>query len=404
MKAQQISPKQINIKDFTYELPEDRIAKHPLADRDQSKLLCYQQGEIQDLVFEEIANVLPNDSLLVVNNTKVIQARILIEQEQGKPIEVFLLEPTTGQETSKAMMQKNRAVWICMVGNLKKFKEAFQTINTTKGAVKVSRPEKKGDLFEVVMEWGMDLTFAELIEEIGLMPLPPYLNRAAEESDKIKYQTVYAESLGSVAAPTAGLHFTEKVFEKLKAKGINKTSVSLHVGAGTFKPVKAHQLEDHQMHEEEIAVDLETLHALAGAKFITSVGTTSLRTLETLYWIGVKIDLGKEVDPQQLISQWEPYQLADQTDLDFATAISRIISRLKENELYYIKGKTQLLIAPGYQIRSSQALVTNFHQPDSTLLLLVAAFVGENWRKIYQHALENNYRFLSFGDSSLLFR
>ncbi|MFQ3575928.1 MAG: S-adenosylmethionine:tRNA ribosyltransferase-isomerase [Cytophagales bacterium] len=399
-----LSPKQINIKDFSYKLPDDKIAKHPLADRDQSKLLFYKNGKIIDAVFEEISNLLPQDSHLVVNNTKVIQARILIEQDENKAIEIFLLEPAEGIETSLAMNQKFSTKWHCMVGNLKKFKAEFLVLETQIGFVKIYKPEKFDDTFNVQLEWEMDLSFSELLEHIGLMPLPPYLNRSAEEEDKIKYQTVYAEHLGSVAAPTAGLHFTNRVFEALKTKSINAVQVSLHVGAGTFRPVKASSLEDHNMHEEEIVVSIEALEELKKSSFITAVGTTSLRTLETIYWVGVKIELGIENFSSLLVSQWEPYELVLKSNISFQKSVENVLTWLKMNVISSLRGKTQLLIAPGYQIKSAHALITNFHQPDSTLLLLVAAFVGEDWQKIYQHALKNNYRFLSFGDSSLLMR
>jgi S-adenosylmethionine:tRNA ribosyltransferase-isomerase len=399
-----VNPKNINIKDFTYNLPDEKIAKFPLPERQKSKLLVYKDGTIYDTIFEKITDFLPENSTLVLNNTKVIQARILLQLDDAKPVELFLLDSAEGLEIAQAMMKKKEALWNCLVGNSKKFKHAYYDLSLEFGKVRIYKPVKYGEKFQVKLEWEADVHFSDIIEQIGKTPLPPYIKRESNEEDKIKYQTVFASVPGSVAAPTAGLHFTPDILENVKKKQITKVFVSLHVGAGTFKPVKAHQLAEHVMHHEEICVDLNALQKLKKANFITSVGTTSLRTLETLYWIGVKINNKFPIHPFELVSQWEPYELLERATINFSESIEQIIEWMRRENMNELKGRTSLMIAPGYPIKSANALITNFHQPESSLLLLVAAIIGDYWRMVYNHALNSDYRFLSYGDASLLFR
>jgi len=403
-------PKRLKIKDYSYTLPEDRIAKYPLPDRSGSKLLCYQQGQIRDYNFTSLPNLLPADSLLVFNNTKVVQARIFFQRPSGSIIEVFCLEPlqpTT--EMQLAMQQTGFCTWSCLVGNAKRWKEPALTLqfplkNSQSGTLKVERGEKLVDSYAVHFSWEpAALTFADILEKAGNLPLPPYLNRSATPTDKQSYQTVYARQAGAVAAPTAGLHFTEAIFKTLQDKNIRTQEVTLHVGAGTFKPVKAQEMETHPMHREEIYVSLGCIQALLeqGTKPIIPVGTTSLRTLESIYWLGVSLVLHPHKNPAELqVPQWLPYEVQGQ--ISPAEALQAILTFLQNNNLDYLRATTQLLIAPSYTFKLVTGLITNFHQPESTLLLLVSALIGEDWRRVYEHALAHDYRFLSFGDSSLL--
>jgi len=404
-------PRHLSIKDFSYHLPEEKIAKEPLENRDESKLLVFKNETITESVFNNITQYLPANSLLVFNDTKVICARLIFEIEgKTKPIEIFLLEPASSGEMQSAMVQKGKAKWKCLVGNNKSFKGDFIKKNISfegiEYFIKVYKPEVCGDVFEVEIEWNEDVFFAEILNFAGLIPLPPYLKREVKESDKDRYQTVYAKQEGSVAAPTAGLHFTQRVLEQFKNEGHKCEFVQLHVGAGTFKPVKATSMEGHEMHAEEIVVSKSFIEKLIAQKEnIIVVGTTSLRTLETLFWVGAKLKFQKldKLD-NILVNQWDAYDLKIDKDFNFIDALNEIKQYLEKNKLENLTGKTQILIAPGYEVKSCVAIVTNFHQPDSTLLLLVAAMVGEKWREIYAYALENNFRFLSFGDSSILFR
>lgn len=405
------SPKQLNILDFSYDLPDDKIAKFPLNNRDESKLLVYKNATITDAIFRQIDTFLPENSLVVFNNTRVVHARLLFNRLTGAQIEIFCIEPLHHLDYQQAFVSKQSSTWKCMVGNAKKWKEEWleKQVETPLGDVmlKATKKGNAGELTVVEFTWNnSDLAFAEVLHYAGILPLPPYLNRKTEAADEERYQTVYAKVAGSVAAPTAGLHFTPAVFELLKQKQITVDEVTLHVGAGTFKPVKAEALADHEMHEETLYVELSTLKNIAACllakKTLVAVGTTSMRTLESLFWHGVKICLnkaGREVE----IKQWDAYELllGDITPLQSITAIIEKMERDNENVLV---GSTQIILAPGYQFRLVDALITNFHQPENTLILLIAAFVGKDWRSIYDHALNNNYRFLSYGDSSLLFK
>ena len=405
-----MNPKDISIDDFSYQLPNEKIAKYPLSQRDKSKLLVYQNGGIKDHDFSEIGELIPTHSLLVLNNTKVIHARILFHKSSGSKIEIFCLQPANGNFES-IFKSKGSCEWICMVGNAKRWKNEVLLKELTLAGSKISIEAKQigqiPDGFIIQFNWNSpSLTFGKLLEYAGILPIPPYLNRETEEKDEAQYQTTYSKVEGSVAAPTAGLHFTDKVFEQLKTNGVTISEVTLHVGAGTFRPVKAAKLENHEMHSEAIYVSLKLLRQmhtfLEEDKPIIAVGTTSLRTIESLYWFGVKLLFKKTSFSEIEVSQWDPYELPNHVSP--SKAIEAVILHAVEHNQQEISGTTQLLIAPGYKIKMANALVTNFHQPGSTLLLLVAAFVGNDWIKVYNHALTYDYRFLSFGDASLLFR
>ena len=397
-------PKQIRISGYTYDLPEERIAKFPLARRDHSKLLIYRDGKISHSYFYRLPEILPDSTLLVVNNTKVVYARLIFRKPTGAKIEIFVLNPVEPAEYNKAFGAKGRAVWSCIVGNLKKWKTGplqreFE-INGKKYILTAKKIGQTQDSQIIEFTWDDSLTFSEVLDNVGLVPIPPYLNREATPGDKQTYQTVYSKLEGSVAAPTAGLHFTPQVLDDLKNKGINFAEVTLHVGAGTFKPVKTETIGGHPMHTEYFTVtrtELEKIREKLGD--ITAVGTTTLRTLESLYWIGKNLYEQKD---GFFISQWEPYEQPG--DLPPAAALDAILDFMQRTGQDRIEAWTQIIIVPGYKFRIVDRLITNFHQPQSTLLLLVAAFVGEDWRKIYRYALENDFRFLSYGDSSLLYR
>jgi S-adenosylmethionine:tRNA ribosyltransferase-isomerase len=406
-----MNPKHINIKDFSYELPDERIAKFPLKKRDESKLLIYKDGTIRDAVFGTIPEEIPSDSLIVFNNTRVIHARLLFKRITGAQVEVFCIEPADHLDYQLTFASKHECRWKCMVGNAKRWKEGEvleKEITTPQGTVQlnVKRDGKSGELFTIHFTWNGQLSFAELLHHAGILPLPPYLNRDTEASDEERYQTIYAKVQGSVAAPTAGLHFTDTVFDKLAAKNIKREEVTLHVGAGTFKPVKSETLAEHEMHEETIFVNLGTLKnirdCLKENRKLVAVGTTSTRTLESLYWHGVKL-IQQQTSETISISQWTPYEL-DAGGISAEQSMDAIIQNLESNQLNELQGSTQIIIAPGYMFRMVDILVTNFHQPENTLILLIAAFVGQDWKNIYGHALHNDYRFLSYGDSSVLFR
>jgi S-adenosylmethionine:tRNA ribosyltransferase-isomerase len=403
-------PQDINIKDYNYELPDEKIAKFPLEQRDASKLLQYKAGIISDHSFKEIPTLLPANSLLVFNNTRVIHARLLFNRATGAQIEVFCIEPLDHLDYQLAFTSRGASSWKCMIGNAKRWKVGevlSKTIQTPHGKtiLSVTTNGKHGDLFIVHFSWdNTELAFAEVLHHAGVLPLPPYLNRESEEKDEERYQTIYAKEQGSVAAPTAGLHFTDAVMENLKTKGIEQTEVTLHVGAGTFKPVKTDRLQDHEMHEETLFVSRETIekiaHSLASSKPIAAVGTTSARTLESLYWHGIKLLAGDHSNTVS-INQWDPYQL--ENTIPAKDSFEAILSRMKQQGETTLQGSTQIILAPSYQFKVVDILITNFHQPENTLILLIAAFVGNDWRRIYQHALDDGYRFLSFGDSSILF-
>ncbi|MDI9363366.1 MAG: S-adenosylmethionine:tRNA ribosyltransferase-isomerase [Flavobacterium sp.] len=404
-----IHPKKLSINNFSYHLPDEKIAKHPLPKRDESKLLVFKSGKISETQYKHLDAHLPADSLLIFNNTKVVEARLIFTKPTGGQIEIFCLEPHKQYaDITTAMLQKGNVLWKCLVGGAKKWKETLLTkkINDTT-TIEAKKVAQLPDCFIIELSWNNnDLTFAEILHIAGLIPLPPYLNREAEEADKSTYQTIYAKHDGSVAAPTAGLHFTEELFKKLDDKNIEKDFVTLHVGAGTFKPVKAATMNEHDMHTEFIDVHIELIEHLLQhhPKPIIAVGTTSLRTIESLYWLGVKVNsewlIANETTPS--LSQWDAYDLPQ--NIALTDALTALVNWLKANKIERLITKTQIIIAPGYQLQVAQGLVTNFHQPQSTLLLLIASIVGDNWKIIYNHALNNFYRFLSYGDGCLLMK
>lgn len=397
----------IQIEDYNYNLPDERIAKYPLDKRDTSKLLISRDGEIGEDTFCNLAGYLPDNSLMVFNNTKVIQARLHFRKSTGAQIEIFCLEPHLPNDYQVNFQQTHTCSWICLVGNLKKWKEGELIkeidINGEKVEIRAKRIQSHGDSHIIQFEWDKPVSFSEILDVAGELPIPPYLNRDTEEKDKQTYQTVYSKIDGSVAAPTAGLHFTPEVFDSLKNKGIKTAEITLHVGAGTFKPVKSEQIADHVMHAEFISVRKEIIAQLLNHNGkIIAVGTTSVRTLESLYYIGQMLESDSHADNLKVL-QWQPYE--DGAKITVKQALTNIISYLDKNKLSSLIAETQIMIAPGYTYRIVDGIVTNFHQPKSTLLLLVSAFVGgANWKKIYQYALENNFRFLSYGDSSLLLK
>lgn len=396
--------KDIKISDYNYILPDEKIAKYPLQDRDKSKLLLFKDGNASSEKFSDITSFLPSKSLLVMNNTKVIYARLNFKKITGAKIEVFCLNPYNPAEYNLAFDAKNSCEWECIVGNLKKWKndKIFLEYKSKEKTHKLfaQKVEKIGDKQIVKFEWNEDLTFGEILNIVGQIPIPPYLKRESEETDKDRYQTVYSKFDGSVAAPTAGLHFTEKIFEQLNNKKINIDEITLHVGAGTFKPVKTEKVQDHNMHTEYFVVKKSTLkNILDNLGSIISVGTTTLRTLESIYWLGVK--LFHKINNFEYIGQWECYELEA---INVELALKTIVNFLDETGKDQIEAKTQIIIVPSYKFKIVDILITNFHQPQSTLLLLVGAFIGEDWKILYEYALQNEFRFLSYGDSSLLFR
>ena len=403
-------PKHIRISEFNYPLPDERIAKFPLPVRDQSKLLLYRHGEITEDIFTSLPDYLPANSLMIFNNTKVIQARLHFHKETGALIEVFCLEPIQPNDYALNFQQTEHAAWLCMIGNLKKWKEgALKREITVKGkplTLTAERGACHGTSHWVDFRWNNpEITFADILEVFGELPIPPYLNRETQESDKETYQTVYSKIKGSVAAPTAGLHFTPRVLDALREKGVALEELTLHVGAGTFKPVKSEEIEGHEMHTEYISVNRSTLEKLVAheGKAI-AVGTTSVRTLESLYHIGVTLLHNPNATEEDLhVKQWQPYETALETAATpTVDALQAIIAYLDRHHMETLHSSTQIIIAPGYEYRIVKAMVTNFHQPQSTLLLLVSAFLRGDWRKIYDYALAHDFRFLSYGDSSLL--
>ena len=403
-------PKHIRISEFNYPLPDERIAKFPLPVRDQSKLLLYRHGEVTEDIFTSLPDYLPANSLMIFNNTKVIQARLHFHKETGALIEVFCLEPIQPNDYALNFQQTEHAAWLCMIGNLKKWKEgALKREITVKGkplTLTAERGACHGTSHWVDFRWNNpEITLADILEVFGELPIPPYLNRETQESDKETYQTVYSKIKGSVAAPTAGLHFTPRVLDALREKGVALEELTLHVGAGTFKPVKSEEIEGHEMHTEYISVNRSTLEKLVAheGKAI-AVGTTSVRTLESLYHIGVTLLHNPNATEEDLhVKQWQPYETALETAATPAVdALQAIIAYLDRHHMETLHSSTQIIIAPGYEYRIVKAMVTNFHQPQSTLLLLVSAFLHGDWRKIYDYALAHDFRFLSYGDSSLL--
>ncbi len=399
--------KEIHISEYNYALSDERIAKFPKAERDHSKLLIYDKGTVGEDVFYNLPAHLPQGSLMVFNNTKVIQARLHFRKETGALIEVFLLEPAQPADYEQMFQTTERCSWLCLVGNQKKWKEGLlsRTLTLEQGQITVTA-ERKGE--HGTSQW-IDLTwdnpkvnFAEILDAMGELPIPPYLNRETQESDKTTYQTVYSKIKGSVAAPTAGLHFTQRVLNDLDAHSIEREELTLHVGAGTFKPVKSDTIGEHEMHTEFIAVRRHTIERLiAHEGRAIAVGTTSVRTLESLYYMGLKICQNPDITEEQLhVSQWEPYETVQ--DIDAKQSLQALLDWMLRHELTVLHSSTQIIIAPGYEYKIVKMLVTNFHQPQSTLLLLVSAFVNGDWHKIYDYALAHDFRFLSYGDSSLL--
>lgn len=403
--------KHIQIAEYNYPLPDERIAKFPLAERDHSKLLVYNKGAVSHDIFYNLPNYLPKGALMVYNNTKVIQARLHFNKETGALIEVFCLEPIQPNDYVLNFQQTKHCAWLCLVGNLKKWKEGSLRkeidVKGKKIVLTATRGEMHGTSHWIDFDWNDDsITFADILEGVGELPIPPYLNRKTEESDKKTYQTVYSKIKGSVAAPTAGLHFTDKVLKDIDAHGIEREEVTLHVGAGTFKPVKSEEIEGHEMHSEYIFVTKHTIERLlAHDASAIAVGTTSVRTLESLYYIGVTLQSNPDASENDLhVRQWMPYEYADSepNPISAKQALQNIKEYLERNALDALHTSTQIIIAPGYDYKIVKMLVTNFHQPQSTLLLLVSAFVKGDWHKIYDYALANDFRFLSYGDSSLL--
>ena len=410
-----MNPRHIHISDYNYPLPDERIAKFPLAQRDHSKLLVFENGDISEDIFYNITGHLPKGALMVFNNTKVIQARMHFRKETGALIEVFLLEPAEPADYELMFQTNSKCAWHCLVGNLKKWKEGQLSrsfdVNGKTVTLSVERLHEERTSHWVEFRWdNPDVSFAEILDAAGELPIPPYLNRDTQESDKTTYQTVYSKIKGSVAAPTAGLHFTDKVLADIDAHGIDREELTLHVGAGTFKPVKSEEIEGHEMHTEYICVNKKTIDKLIahGGKAI-AVGTTSVRTLESLYYMGVKLHDNPNLTEEQLhVGQWEPYDYAERlaaegtAPLDTIDALSEISDYLDRNSRKALHSSTQIIIAPGFEYHIVDILVTNFHQPQSTLLLLVSAFVKGEWRRIYDYALAHDFRFLSYGDSCLI--
>ncbi|MBI1342335.1 MAG: S-adenosylmethionine:tRNA ribosyltransferase-isomerase [Terrimonas sp.] len=404
-------PQHIRISDFSYSLPKEKIAEYPLEERDRSKLLICKKGNLSTSVYRDIADHLPENALLIFNDTKVVEARILFQKPTGGQVEIFCLEPDSRYgDISTALQQENQVSWKCLIGGASKWKpgqvlEKKIRVRERESILQAAYCEKSGDSFTLELRWDVPSTsFAEILHAAGAIPLPPYIKRAAESSDAERYQTIYARFNGSVAAPTAGLHFTRHVFETLERKNIRHDFVTLHVGAGTFKPVKSATMLEHEMHAEFIHIRLNSISNILDhpGKVIAAVGTTSYRTLESLYWLGVKTWLQPAIQPQDLwLSQWEAYALEEKR-VPVPDALGSLLRWMRDHDLQELITKTQLIAAPGYRTKIVNILITNFHQPQSTLLLLVAALIGDTWKTVYQYALENDFRFLSYGDGNLI--
>ncbi len=397
-------PDFLSLKDFNYSLPEDKIAKYPVEKRDHSKLLVYKDDLIFNSEFKYLPKYIPEGAHLVFNETKVIHARLIFRKKSGAKIEIFCLEPIHPGDYQLNFSSRNKVVWKCLIGNLKKWKAEKLEYITDQGYTLYARKIESSDYSnQVEFSWDSDnISFSEIIEEVGSTPIPPYLNRLAEESDSENYQTVYSRNEGSVAAPTAGLHFTTEVMENLKAKQVQETFLTLHVGAGTFVPVKSENAIDHTMHIERIYVQKSAIQNLiSNYSFIIPVGTTSCRTLESLYWFGVKLLTGKFDGDFPLLEQWEAHNLS--SHFSRKEALKAIIDYLEETNSDIFSAATGIMITPGYDFQMTDALITNFHQPSSTLLMLISSLTGDSWKDIYNYALSNDFRFLSYGDSSILF-
>ena len=399
------NPRDIAIADYDYPLPDERIAKFPLAERDQSKLLVYQHGSISQSQFFHLPELLPEGAMLLFNNTKVIHARLFFRKPTGSVIEIFCLEPWQ-QPVATAFEQRQRCTWLCYIGNNKKWKEGplvrqFK-IQDSEFSIEATRREAVGEAWLVDFRWTGGISFAELIDNVGVIPLPPYLHRDAEESDNTRYQTVYAYYEGSVAAPTAGLHFTDRLLNELRAKGFKTEYITLHVGAGTFKPVSADTIGGHEMHVEKVQISRANIVNILNqiGRPIIPVGTTTVRTLESVYWFGVKLHSDPDTEAMHVL-QWDPYEL-EELGISATQSYSKVLEWMDRKGIEHLDGDTQLLIAPGYKYHVISGLITNFHQPKSTLLLLVSALIGDDWHRCYRYALDHGFRFLSYGDSCLL--
>ena len=398
------NPQSIAIADFDYPLPDDRIAKFPLERRDQSKLLVYRGGNIEESRFDHVPELLPPDTLLIFNNTKVIHARLFFRKPTGSTIEVFCLEPFQ-MPVALSFEQRGHCTWNCFIGNNKKWKEGSLSrqldIHGQSVTLTATRRKAVGNAWIVDFDWDGGLSFAELIDQAGVIPLPPYLHREAVSSDNERYQTVYALHQGSVAAPTAGLHFSPEVFEALRQKGIATDFITLHVGAGTFKPVSTPTIGEHEMHVEKIEISRSNIECILNhlGHTVIPVGTTTVRTIESVYWFGVKLSRNAKLDAMHVM-QWDPYEL-ESLSVSTEHAYQNVLQWMKEQGIEQLEGDTQLMIAPGYRYHVISGLITNFHQPKSTLLLLVSALVGDAWKECYRYALDHQFRFLSYGDSCL---
>lgn len=396
----------ININDYNYDLPDEKITKYPLDERDMSKLLVFDGDKIEEDRFRNISTHLPAGSLLLFNDTKVINARMIFEKETGARIEVFCLDPISPSDYAQAFAQNGRCSWKCLVGNSKKWKDGRLKksiiVDGKNLDLYITRVREIGNSFEILFEWdNPDICFSQIIDVAGNIPIPPYLNRNSEDIDKVRYQTVYSHYQGSVAAPTAGLHFTERVMGDLKKCNIQSDAVTLHVGAGTFQPVKTDNAAEHEMHTEHFIVKRTTIEKIVQyLGNITITGTTTVRTVESLFCVGAQVFENKDVDAEEFhVSQWEAYEYKDKYDA--REILENLLSWMTAKGLEYIRCATQIMIVPGFRFRITDRLITNFHQPKSTLMLLLSAFIGDEWRKVYGYALENNFRFLSYGDSCL---
>ena len=402
-----MTTRDINISEYDYPLPDERIAKYPVSERDTSKLLVYDGGSISTDVFRHVSGYIPAGSLMVFNNAKVIQARMHFRKATGARIEVFLLEPYLPADYESILQAKGTCSWLCLVGNLKKWKGETLSLSVKSNGqeivVEATPKQRVGTSVVVEFNWNPDdMVFADIIDLTGELPIPPYLNRQTEEGDKTTYQTVYSKIKGSVAAPTAGLHFTERVLNDIRSKGIDTTEITLHVGAGTFRPVKSEKIGEHDMHSEAFAVSKQTIEEILRHNCsVVAVGTTSVRTIESLYYIGVMLSENPLLEEEDVaVEQWQPYDR--EYTIDEKSALEAIVAWMNRHQLEVINTTTRIIIAPGYRFHYVKRLITNFHQPQSTLLLLISAFVGGDWRSIYTYALDNDFRFLSYGDSSIL--
>lgn len=399
----------ISIENFDYLLPEENIAKHPLQERDKAKLLYLKEdGKIEDRIFSHLPELLDKNTLVILNDTKVVYARLFFQKSSGATIEIFCLEPIEPNDMQLAFSETRQCRWKCLIGNNKKWKDGVLKkachYDGKEITLSATRIEQCDNAWIVQFEWNEEVSFAEVLQNMGIVPLPPYLKREAEEGDKTDYQTIYADHDGSVAAPTAGLHFSDKTFLDLKERQIKCDFVTLHVGAGTFKPVTSKTIGEHVMHTERICISKAVIEDLLNhcEKKIVCIGTTSVRTIESLYWHGVKLGNGEGKYQDVDIKQWEPY--AEQTNISTKDALQAILTNLTKNNMDYLYGQTQIIIAPSYKYRITTGMVTNFHQPKSTLLLLVSAMIGDKWKVVYDFALNHSYRFLSFGDACLFQR